>query len=246
MITTLPYETDGGAGATGRFGLIVLSTDETIEAEARYVLHRPGFAVFHARIPAHALVTPATLKLMEAEMPQTAAQLPLGLDAIGYACTSGATVIGPERVESLVQSVHPGTPVTNPMTSVVRALYHLKARRIALVTPYLPSVSASLRDLLAGAGIDTVVEFSFNQEEDKTVALIAEASTLAALRMAGRAEVDAIFTSCTNLRTFGILEQAERETGMPVVSSNQALLWNMLVSAGHATSGMGPGRLFSE
>jgi len=44
-----------------------------------------------------------------------------------------------------------------------------------------------------------------------------------------------------------VIEQAEAELGLPVVSSNQALLWHMLGLAGVAQpSGWGPGRLFDE
>jgi maleate isomerase len=245
MSTPLPYDTDDGAGARARLGLIVLSTDETLEVEARDVLHHPGLALYHARIPAHALVTPETLQLMEAQMPDTAGRLPAGLDAIGYACTSGATVIGPDRVRELVQSRHPGTPVTDPISAVIAGLHALGARRIAMVTPYVAEVTAPMRAHLEMAGIETVTERSFMQKEDWTVARITEASTLAALREAGKDDVDAIFASCTNLRSFGVLDQAEKDTGLPVVTSNQALLWQMLNLAGVAAPGCGPGRLFT-
>ncbi|AHM03200.1 Asp/Glu/Hydantoin racemase family protein [Roseibacterium elongatum DSM 19469] len=245
MSDALPYETDGGAGTRGRFGLIVLSTDETLEVEARAVLHRPGLALYHARIPAHALVTPDTLRLMEAQLPDTAGRLPAGLDAIGYACTSGATVIGPDRVRELVQSRHPATPVTNPITAVIAALQALNARRIALVTPYVAEVNAPIRAILRDHGIDTITVRSFEQKEDWTVARISEASTLAALTQAGQSGADAIFASCTNLRSFGILDEAERATGLPVVTSNQALLWHMSKVTGVTADNGGPGRLFA-
>ena len=62
---------------------------------------------------------------MAGEMTATAALLPQGLDGVAYACTSGATIIGPDRVEALVQMAHPGVPVTNPLSSVVAALGEL-------------------------------------------------------------------------------------------------------------------------
>ncbi|GAA5079961.1 Asp/Glu racemase [Roseibacterium beibuensis] len=244
MTHALSYDTDGGAGSRARFGLIVLSTDETLEVEARGVMAHDGIGLYHARIPAHALVTPETLREMEAHLPDTAGRLPAGLDAIGYACTSAATVIGPDRVAELVQSRHPDALVTNPITAVIAALQALDAERIALVTPYVAEVNAPIRAKLAEAGVACVDERSFLQKEDWTVARISEASTLDALIAAGAAGADAVFASCTNLRSFNVLEKAEGLIGCPVVTSNQALLWHMLKLAKVEARGWGPGRLF--
>ena len=38
-------------------------------------------------------------------------------------------------------------------------------------------------------------------------------------------EADAVFISCTNFRTFEIIESLEQDLGIPVVTSNQASLW---------------------
>jgi Cu+-exporting ATPase len=77
-----------------------------------------------------------------------------------------------------------------------------------------------------------------------TVARIAEASTLeAALRLAAAPGVEAVFASCTNLRTLGIVEAAEAESGRPFLSSNLALGWRMLSLAGLPPAEAAPGRL---
>jgi maleate cis-trans isomerase len=45
-------------------------------------------------------------------------------------------------------------------------------------------------------------------------------------------EADGIFISCGNLRTFEAIELLEADTGLPVVTSNQAGLWHALRLAG--------------
>ena len=52
-----------------------------------------------------------------------------------------------------------------------------------------------------------------------------------------------VFASCTSLRCFGIIEQAEAELDKLVFSSNAALFWHMTPLAG--IDAKGPGRLFS-
>ena len=242
----MDYVLNNGAGGGKRLGLIVLQTDETLEYEARQLLAGRDTALLHARIPNGTEITPESLAAMEAELPRTAALLPSPLDAIGYGCTSGATVIGPEAVEDCVQTVHPGVPVTNPISAIIAALDAFGARRIAMVTPYVAEVTAPMRALLAECGVEVVSEVSFLEPDDRKVARIDPASTCAAVIEAGKAAgVEAVFVSCTNLQTFEIIEHAEHVLDLPMVSSNQALLWHMLRLAGQDCTGWGSGRLFS-
>ena len=236
---------DDGAGCGLRLGMIVLSTDETLEYEARQVLEGRCINMMHARIESHPHVTPASLKAMQARMPEIAALLPKELSAIAYGCTSASVLIGPEIVEREVQSVQPGRPVTNPISAVIAALGALKAGRIGLVTPYAPDVAAPMRKFLADHGIETAHEISFGVDDDRRVARISQRSSLEAMLEAGRADgVEAVFASCTNLGTFEVIDQAEDELGVPVISSNLALIWHLLKLAGIEARGWGPGQLF--
>ncbi len=240
-----PYELDGGFGDGVRIGLIVLSTDESLENEARTILAGRPVSLLHARIPAEADVTPETLAMMAEQMTATAERLPQGLDVIGYGCTSASTIIGPDRVKALIQKAHPGLKVSTPITAVTAALKALGVAKLGYGSPYVQSVTAPMRAYLAAEGIETVAEASFDQADDFTVARITEGSTRNMLNSLAETEaVEGFFTSCTNLRTFGIIDAVEAETGRPVVSSNQALLWHMLQLAGVDARGWGPGRLF--
>ncbi len=245
----LPYRTDRGAGELARLGLILLQVDETLEVEARQVL-APGIACYHSRVTSHDEVTSEALAAMEADLPHAAGMLPTAakLDAIGYACTSGATVIGTGVVAEIIRRRHPHSAVTDPVSAAVAALRALGAGRIGFLTPYVPEVSSAIRALLERHGIVTEAFASFEQKEERTVARICETSTLSAILELGSAGCDAVFASCTNLRTFSVIREAEGKLRKPVISSNSALLWHMLrlagVGAGIKAGRMGPGRLF--
>jgi maleate isomerase len=245
----LAFSTDGGAAYGAALGVIVLQVDETLETEMRGVFAEPGVALYHSRIPSDAEVTPETLARMEADLPRAAAMLPPGadFDVIGYACTSGATVIGPDTVAGLIRSVHPGASVTNPLTAVMAACDALGVRKLAFVTPYVASVSRAMREVLENDGL-TIGSFgSFEQAEEQIVARISPASVLDAVVAVGsEGDADAVFLSCTNLRSFEIIEEAEARVGKPVISSNLALCWHMRRLAGLSVDGKGPGRLFRD
>ena len=245
----LPFESDGGKSATAALGIIVLQSDETLEAEFRSIFNVNGVALFHTRIPMMPEVTPATLQQMHNDLPQAASLLPTArpLDVVGFGCTSGATVIGAENVAAVIQSKHPGAKVTDPITAVMAACGHLGASKIGLVTPYIATVSAAMRALLEENQI-SVVEFgSFEQIEDAVVARITPQSIFDAICQVGKAEnVDAVFASCTSLQGFDIIEEAEAAIGKPVITSNQALAWHMAKLAGVSDMIHGPGQLFQS
>lgn len=123
-IETLDCETDAGLGQKACIGLIVLQTDQTIEYEFARLMPGDGTALYHARIPNAMQVSPETLRQMQCDLPATAALLPpsFGFDAIGYACTSGATMIGEDQVDRIIRDVHPQAKISNPITACKAAL----------------------------------------------------------------------------------------------------------------------------
>lgn len=211
-------------------GLIVLQSDETLEDELRRWLP-DDVALFHTRVPNSTTVTSETLAEMEAEIPRAASLLPLhaGIGTVAYACTSGATVIGEAAVEAAVQRAMPGVAVTNPLTAVKARLRSYGASRVGLLTPYLPEVSQAIIANLEADGFEITSSGSFFEMEDPNVARISPESVIEAMVEVGSGgEVDAVFASCTSLRTFGVLDEVERRLGKPATSSNSALLWHML------------------
>lgn len=244
----LAFETDDGFGSRARIGLIVLETDQTIESELRQ-LRLAGVDWYHSRIPNEAEVTPATLSAMRERIPVAAGLLPseFGFDAIGFACTSAATLIGETKVTEEIQGVHPSVACTNPISAAVAAFTALGARRIAVVTPYSAEVTAPVVDQFAQAGLAVSAVGSFLESSDLVVARITEASVGAAVtRIATVDECDAVFVSCTSLRTFGIVGRLEKELGKPVVSSNLAIIWHLLRLAGVDDAVEGLGELFNR
>ena len=58
------------------------------------------------------------------------------------------------------------------------------------------------------------------------------------------ADADALFISCTALPVLNIIEKLERKINKPVLSSNQALIWETLENINRNNSIKGYGSLF--
>ena len=247
-MAALPFETDNGAGTRGTLGLVVLKTDETIEHDFRFFLPSEGVAIYHARIPFEPEVTSETLARMEHDLADSVAMFPetAPFDVIGYGCTSGSAVIGEDRIAERVNKVYPEAAVTNPLSATKAALNALGAKRIALVTPYVPEVSQKMRDRFQESGIEIVTLASFEQIEDAVVARITPDSIFDAItKTAAESEVDAVFVACTSLRTATVISRAEEALGLPVLSSNQAMAWHMMRLAGLSDAPAALGKLGS-
>ena len=104
----IPYKMDGGLGERARIGLIVLSSDQTIEYEIRQMLDLPGVSFYGNRLYCSPTITPETLKDMESKIPEaTRLIIPgLHLDVIAYGCTSGSMQIGIDNVHDIIGDIN--------------------------------------------------------------------------------------------------------------------------------------------
>lgn len=231
------YSLSAPIGSRATLGLIALQADETIEHDFRRLLPVDDVALYVSRVPSGLEVTGDTLAAMSQDLPDAARLFPrsVSFDVVGYGCTSGTSVIGADRVGQLVRQGCATRDVTEPLSALVAASRHLGVSRLAFLSPYIQDVSASLRNALERAGIQCPVFGSFDEAEEARVARIDPASiAAAAINLGSDPATDAVFLSCTNLRTLDVLSEIENKLGKPVLSSNQVLAWDMCRRAGIA------------
>lgn len=217
-----------------QLGLVVLQADESIEPDMRRLL-APDTELLVTRTPSGDEVTPETLAAMEGHLGSSAALLPPAaiFSSLGYACTSGAAQIGPERVSQILREATGAAHVTNPISALLAACAALGVTRLGLISPYVTAVSDRIRTVLGQAGVSTPAFGSFNVAEEARVVRIDGASIQAAtMALAAEGGIDGLFLSCTNLRTLDLIAPLEEATGLPILSSNQVLAWHMVRQAG--------------
>jgi maleate isomerase len=149
-----------------------------------------------------------------------------------YACTS-ASFVGGLSGERTLRDVMAGAGLPNPVTTsgaLVDALGVLGVRRIAIGSPYDADLTRRLARFLAEAGHEVVGGAFLGLDGD--IARVDSNSVYQLARATDTPEADAVFLSCTNLRTFDVLAAAERDLGKPVLSANQVSMWAALRASG--------------
>jgi maleate cis-trans isomerase len=167
-----------------------------------------------------------------------------------YACTLGSLFRGVEGERALVADLekHAGVPVVTMARAAVEALKALGVSRVAVANPYTETANQWVRAFLEGYGIQVVVIRGMEIADSWSIAQLAPTAALDLGRQALQQATTAngLFLSCGNMRTVEILDQLEHETGCPVVSSNQAMLWYALKTLGVKETVRGYGRLLEN
>ena len=237
---------DKGPGARARLGILVLTTDMSSEWDITRFTRLDGVDCFVSRMPMALEANVKNLKALKNEV-VTATQnlVPWAqFDAIAFACTTGSIAVGPAKLREMVQSVKAGVPVCNPVDSAIDALARLECRKVALLTPYISEVNATLEDYFIGRGLELASKAAFNLAGDPQIDLVDPECIIEAGLDIATGDCDGLFVSCTGLRTAGIVQRLEDKLGKPVVTSNQALAWSTLRAAGINDEIEGFGRLF--
>jgi maleate isomerase len=161
---------------------------------------------------------------------------------IGLACTTGAMRLGRKRLEGAV--ARPGRKVVavDPLTAGFSALRHLGMRRVAILSPYGRDTSSHIADVFRKAGF-SIPEVGYFGAKDAEITSIADWSILTAAEQLAKGKIDAIFLSCTGMRSVPLIEAIERIVGVPVLTSLSVMAWEFSNILGVALEG--PGRLLS-
>src|SRR5690606_2300029 len=102
------------------------------------------------------------------------------------------------------------------------------AQRISVLTPYSVATSTPMERLFDAEGFSVARFTCLDMEDDRAMARIPPDEILAFARDAVAEGSDVLFISCTALRAAGSIERIEATVGVPVLSSNYAVAWNIL------------------
>jgi maleate isomerase len=167
-------------------------------------------------------------------------------DAIAFHCTAVST-FAPHLAGEIRNRITAATGRQAIATAdaILAALKVLRAKRVLLVTPYIEAVHRREIDFLADHGLTVTGGSCLGVDRNTEMAQIAPDAIAAQVREAASgAAADVCFISCTAIRSAGLIAGLEASLGMPVVTSNQVLIWHALRSLRVERRVTGFGRLF--
>lgn len=227
------YAFDDGPGVY-RIGLVTLASDYTTERDFKAMSPNDDTVVYASRV---LNVNPCTLENLCLMAPRITDAVSLivpdgRLDVLAYSCTSGTVAIGYDRIAASVRVARPGIACVTPLTSAVAALERLQANNVAVLTPYVDSVNASIASYLEARGKSIVQFKSFALADDNDMARIPPEAIVEAALETDTATAEALFVSCTAIRAVEVVHRIEQALGKPVITANQAMFWQALRCAG--------------
>ncbi|MGE5794299.1 MAG: maleate cis-trans isomerase [Bacteroidota bacterium] len=227
-----------------KLGVIVPSWNTVMEYEFKRMA---GDAVsLHAQRIRHTADTEEAVKWLSTQAPGAAELLAHArVNAICFGCTGSGFLKTPDEDRRFAADLerHTGIPTTTSSSSIVAALRHVGAKAVSVASPYEPWLNEKLRGYLEADGFRVVAMKGLGTQAHGSVPVDAvKALALEVLRP----EAEAVFISCSNFRTLDVIDVIERETGKPVVTSNQAAMWGTLRSVGERRAVAGAGRLLRE
>jgi maleate isomerase len=236
------------SSATLRVG--VLTPHATAGPEVEFPAIAPGCLLTRVvRLGAgEAPTTPAALRALTAEgvVDEAAESLRGEVDAVAFASTTSAYAIGFAAESAMVArlAAQLDVPAVGTCAAAVRALQALGVGRVALIgAPWFePDWNERGAAYFRSQGFVVVLSRSaaLPRDPDRIDPVIVCEWVAAQLGD----DAEGVFIGGNGFRVAEAVEPLEEATGRPVVTANQALLWNLLRQTGVSCPIDGYGRLF--
>jgi maleate isomerase len=205
-------------------GLLIPASNTVMEGD----LHREldsACRVHTARMLLSDVTAAAEQRMLDDEaMPAAQRIAAIAPELVVFGCTSAGTLhdhaYDVELRGRLAESA--GAPVLGVMPAVHAELGGRE--RVALFTPYVAELTDRIAVCLEEAGYTVVARHGLGLRDNAQIGSLAPEDIAEAVTQMELEDAEAVFCSCTNLRAYEALPAVRETTGLPVVSSNQAVV----------------------
>jgi maleate isomerase len=244
---------------SSRIGLIVPSSNTTMETELPELFRRQGEATghrytFHSARAGMKQVNREELLAMVGKAADCATAVSdADVDVIAYACLVAVMAQGPgahkesEQViaEAARDNGHPAEVVSSA-GALVRTLQVMGAHRAAMVTPYMAPLTQLVREYIEAEGIEVVDAVALEVPDNLAVGRLDPEGLPEIARGLKREGAEAIVLSaCVQMPSLAAVQRVEDELGLPVVTAATATTFEVLRALGHSPAIPGAGRLLA-
>ena len=230
-----------------RLGVMVPSGNSVAETELRAMLP-PEVTMLVTRLALRGSSEPELLAMLT-DLDNAAALLGHAEpDAIAFHCTAVST-FAPHLAGEIRDRITAATgrPALATADAILAAFKVLGTQRVLLVTPYIQPVHQREIDYLTANGLIVAGGSCLGVDTNTEMARIPPAAIAQQVRSAATGvAADACFISCTAIRSAGLIADLETALTMPVITSNQVLIWHALRTLGVTQPIRGFGTLFGR
>ncbi len=240
-----------------RVGMIVPSSNVTMERELPALFGRRSTAAepvsFHTSRVRMRSVTPEALAAMNAQATRATQELAdASVDVLVYACLVALMAEGPgahyqaeQRLGDILAAEGKPAPVVSSAGALIETLKLLGARKIAVVAPYLPTLTRRVCDYIAAEGVTVVEARSLSVSDNSAVGRL-DPNRLLDIAIELPRYVDVVVISaCVQMPSLPVIEAVEARLEVPVISSATATAFQTLRRLGLGTRISGAGYLLS-
>jgi len=213
---------------TRHFGVLIPSTNTTVEMECR--LLPPGYQAHIGRLMTSAPGQTFSPSRDEDVDYQSRLLGTAKVELVILAQTS-ASLFADDYDEAVTRrmSAGAGVPAVTSALAIGRAVRALRARRIAIVSPYSDAVNErAARYFESKHGLETVELEGFGATDSYAIGQLGPENARDAFARINRPEIEVFVVPGGNFPTISSIAAWEQEFDKPVVTTNQASIWAML------------------
>ena len=222
-----------------RVGLILPSSNVTVETELPALLtrHQTGRFTFHSSRMRMQAVSEEALRAMNAQRERCVAELTdASCDAFVYGCLVALMAQGPGEHRRVIAAIGEQLRDREPLPAIItsadallEALRSLRVQRVALVMPYMKPLARKVVGYLEAEQIEVTGWVALEEPDNAAVACIQGSRIMAAARTLDLAKTDAlVLSACVQMPSLSLIEAAETEFGLPVLSASTATAFTLL------------------
>jgi maleate isomerase len=228
---------------TYRIGQIVPSSNTTMETEVPAMLHARLQQFPEERFTFHSArmrmmhVTPEELKKMDVDSDRCALELSdARCDVMAYACLVAIMCQGPgyhlqseQRLANTVALNNSPTPIVSSAGALVDAIKELGFKKVAIITPYMKSLTQQVVDYIEDAGIKVTDSISLEVSDNLEVGRLNPLNLIEHVQQLDFSDADAVVLSaCVQMPSLAAIQQVEDLIGKPVISAATATVYQIL------------------
>ncbi|MBY0221399.1 Asp/Glu racemase [Sporosarcina aquimarina] len=198
---------------------------------------KPETFTFHSARMRMKNVTPEELKKMDIDSDRCALELSdAKCDVLAYACLvaimcqgAGYHNVSEKRLGNAVEENGGKAPIVSSAGALIEGIELIGAKKVAIITPYMRSLTDQVIEYLNGSGIEVVDSISLEVADNLEVGRLDPKNLIKHAEKLNIEEADAIVLSaCVQMPSLPSIQEVENRLGLPVLSAATSTVYKIL------------------